>query len=114
MNNVWAPSDEPWELKYDAFAGEGRIIGHDERGDLTIAHVNMGFASESLQATALMTSAPALYEALKGAKELIDHIFSGKRVDWGRTFDIDWGMMNKNMCRVDQTMRDVRAKVGDL
>lgn len=56
------------------------IIGHDERGDLTIAHVNMGFGSESLQATALMTSAPALYEALKGAKELIDHIFSGKRV----------------------------------
>lgn len=43
--------------------------------------------------------------ALEKAKWFIDHVMGKeKRVDWGRTFDIDWGKVNSALLAVTQAL----------
>lgn len=54
---------------------------------------------------ALEAEIAKMREALTKAKWLHDHIMSEKkRVDWGKTFDIDWGKVNDTLIAVDKAL----------
>lgn len=59
----------------------------------------------------LIAAAPDLLEALEEARWLRDHIMGDKkRIDWGNSFDVDFGRMNDAFIKFDVAL--AKAKGG--
>ncbi len=61
---------------------------------------------------ALFEASEELLKTVKEAQWLRDHIMGKeKRVNWGDTFDIDWGRLNNAFIMFDATVRKAEGKV---
>lgn len=59
----------------------------------------------------LKTQLETLRTGVQDAKWLIDHIFDKKkRVNWGQTYDIDWGRMNTALINIEGASRTLDTK----
>lgn len=75
-----------------------------------IAEIPDSYASgnnEKREANArLIATAPDMYDAVKEAQWLARHIMGKeKRIDWGKTFDVDFARMNEAFMKFDAVIR---------
>lgn len=89
----------------------GLEVGTVPMMDIKIAHVS-GFNYDQAKANAkLIAQAPDLLRALEGMKWFVDHIMGDqKRVDWGNTFDMDWGKINEVFLDMENTLKKAKGE----